>query len=78
MADDQDTPIGYGFPAIYVNRYTLWATAPMIRFVMGDSVSGTEQDVKMAFIMSREDAKTLAETIQKLLSETTQPQLPNG
>ena len=80
MADEQEqkqheTPIGYGFPAVYVNRFTLWATDPMMRFVMGDSVSGSEQDVKLAFVMSRDDAKNLAETIQTLLSDT---KLPNG
>lgn len=70
VESDQAIP-GAGMDASYVNRYQLWANSEVVRFVIGDSVQGSDVQYKHAFVMTRADAETLAVTLLGLLSETS-------
>lgn len=65
---------GVGLTPVYSNRFHLWANEQIMRFVIGDSVTGQDVDFKFSFVMTRNDAAELAKVIVDLLAQTAPKQ----
>jgi hypothetical protein len=81
MADeDTEKAVGFGLNHYYGSRFHLWANDNVMRFIIGDSVSGLDKDVeyKLAFVLTRPDAEAFLKVAQELLDETNPAKKQNG
>jgi hypothetical protein len=77
LTDTNAPPEGAGLTPIFVNRYHLWARTDVCRIIVGDAIDQEDPSYKFAFVMTTDDAKTLANQLLELIgSISTPPEAP--
>ncbi len=76
LTDQNEPPTGAGLTPIFVNRYQLWARTDVCRIIVGDAIDLEDPSYKFAFVMTIEDARTLANQLLELIGSVTAVPIP--